>query len=111
MGMGAWVCFECRIAVRRNTQYRGQVPCPECGKRCAYLGYKIPVPPKSKPRLWQQLQVQLARERAEAHQQAVLNNTRLRHELEREIARIKRLPTNPGRRSLLRQLQNRLSYL
>ncbi|PJK15358.1 hypothetical protein CO613_01300 [Lysobacteraceae bacterium NML07-0707] len=111
MGMAAWVCFECRIAVRRDTQYRGQVPCPECGKHCVYLGYKIPVPPKSKPRLWQQLQVQLVQAKILDNRQAALDNIRLRHVLEREFAKIERLPENPGRRSLLQQLRSRLLQL
>ena len=109
MGMAAWVCFDCRAAVRRNTQYLGEVPCPICGKLCSYLGYKIPVPPKSKRREWSALQQKLARERSERDLAANEAAVRSRHDLEQEIARLEAMPPNEGRAKAIRLLRHRLS--
>lgn len=51
-----WVCFSCQTAVRKP-QHLKQVPCQYCGAACVNLGYKIPIPPKSKPKLWVKLQI------------------------------------------------------
>lgn len=111
MGMAAWVCFACRAAVRRNTQYTGEVPCPLCGKPCTYLGYKIPVPPKSKLREWSALHQQLARERSERDLVADEAAVRARHDLGQEIARLEAMPANEGRAKAVRLLRRRLSGL
>lgn len=109
MGTAAWVCFECRAAVRRNTAFVGEVPCPACGKPCSYLGYRIPVPPKSKVREWAALHQQLARERSDRNQAAEEKAVRNRHDLEQEIARLESMPTNEGRAKAVRLLKRRLS--
>ena len=109
MGTAAWVCFNCRSAVRRNTAFRGQVPCSICGKECTYLGYKIPVPPKQKVREWSALREQLSRERlareVQEHEMAV----RRRHELEQEITRLEAMPANPGRMRAVQLLRRQLA--
>ena len=109
MGMAAWVCFDCRAAVRRNTAYTGEVPCPTCGKPCSYLGYKIPVPPKDKRREWSALHQQLALERSERDLAADEAAVRNRHDLEQEIARLEAMPANEGRAKAVRLLRRRLS--
>jgi hypothetical protein len=111
MGTAAWVCFECRSAVRRNTQYAGDVPCPNCGRLCTCLGYRIPVPPKRKRRAWSQLHEQLARERIA---QALVVHHARDHErvaLRREIERLEAKGPNPGRATMIRRLQRRLAWL
>ena len=109
MSTAAWVCFDCRAAVRRNTPFVGEVPCPTCGKLCSYLGYRIPVPPKSKRREWSELHQQLARERSERDLAAVQAAVRDRHDLEQEIARLEAMPANGGCTKAIRLLKRRLS--
>lgn len=109
MGNAAWVCFDCRAAVRRATTYRGDVSCPRCGRPCSYLGYKIPVPPKDKSRDWAALREQLARERMQSDVAAHAASVRARHDLEQEIARLEAMPANEGRTVAIRLLRRRLS--
>ncbi len=111
MGTAAWVCFECRNAVRRNTQYVGDVPCPNCGRLCAYLGYRIPVPPKRKRREWSKLREQLSRERAAQALAAQHARQDERIALSREIERLAAKGPNPGRAAMIRRLQRRLEWL
>ena len=109
MGTAAWVCFECRAAVRRSTAFAGEVSCPTCSKPCAYLGYKIPVPPKAKTREWAALHQQLSRERIQQELDAEASAVRHKHELEQEIARLEAMPANEGRAKAVRSLRKRLS--
>ena len=109
MGTAAWVCFNCRAAVRRNTAFAKDVPCPTCGKLCSYLGYKIPVPAKGRHREWAALHQQLARERSEREIAAEMESVRDRHDLEQEIAKLEEMPPNEGRDKLVRLLKRRLS--
>lgn len=111
MGTAAWVCFECRTAVRRDTQYDGDVPCPNCGRLCVYLGYKIPVPPKRKRREWLRLRTQLSAEKAARELDAYLVRDREKNALRQEIARLVAKGPNPGRASTIRRLQRRLAWL
>jgi len=109
MGTAAWVCFDCRASVRRSTGYSGEVPCPNCGKLCAYLGYKIPVPPKGKARDWSTLRERLSRERRQQDLASDIAAVRNRHDLEQEIARLEAMPANEGRAQAIRLLRRRLS--
>lgn len=109
MGTAAWVCFDCHVAVRRDTAFGGEVPCSICGRPCSYLGYKIPVPPKSKRREWAALRVQLARERMQRDLMSDASAVQARHALEKEISRLEALPVNEGRTKAIRLLQRRLS--
>lgn len=111
MGTAAWVCFDCRSAVRRHTQYEGDVPCPNCGRLCAYLGYKIPVPPKRKRRQWTALHAQLLREKIGREMVEYLTRDHARTALEREIDRLEAKGPNPGRASMIRRLRRRLAWL
>ena len=40
------VCFHCRTAVRRAKTHGQAVPCPECGRPCTRLSYKLAIPPQ-----------------------------------------------------------------
>ena len=103
-----WACFDCRVTVRRPAEQSGKVSCPTCGEACFPLGYRIPVPPKDRKREWEDLRDQLVRERAEREQEASEEAVRRRHELEREIDRLERLPANEGRMRAIRLLRRRL---
>ena len=78
-GTGAWVCFECRLAVRRPVMYAGNVPCPECGGDCTPLGTQVPVPPKAKVREWKALQRQAAKWRRDGELYRYESEIRRRH--------------------------------
>lgn len=109
MGTAAWVCFDCRAAVRRSTAFAGPVSCPICSRPCAYLGYKIPVPPKAKTREWVALHLQLSRERLQRELDTEASTVRRKHDLEQEIARLEAMPANEGRAQAVRLLRKRLS--
>ena len=111
MGTAAWVCFDCRSAVRRHTHYEGDVPCPNCARLCAHLGYKIPVPPKRKRREWTALHAQLLREKIGREMAAYLTRDHARTALQREIDRLEAKGPNPGRASMIRRLRRRLAWL
>ena len=53
MSNATWVCFDCREVLRRPTEYREAVPCPNCGPGARYLGTKIRIPSKADDRAWQ----------------------------------------------------------
>ena len=111
MGNSAWVCFACRLAVRRPTWHMADVMCPECRGPCHAIGYRIPVPPKRDLGAWRELQASLADRAAAdtvANQRA---RVRARHALEREIRRLEALPTNASRTRAVKDLRRRLDEL
>ena len=88
----------------------GEAICSECGGELKYIGYKIPVPPKSKPKEWKNLQEQLASQAREYERDRFEASVRQRHDLEQELENLKALPFNTGRQSLIKQLEKRLKY-
>jgi hypothetical protein len=111
MANSSWVCFACRIAVRRPSQQPQQVPCPHCREACWALGYKIPVPPKQDVRAWQKLRDAQHAEHHAKQDAAAHARVRRRHELEQELRRLTALPANPGREQSIKLLQRRLEDL
>lgn len=108
MSSSSWVCFECRVAVRRPTQFEGEVACAECRAPCWPLGYRIPVPPKRDARAWCQLQeAQLLEFETKVDAEACAR-VRARHDLEREIRRLEAMPDCTGRAKAIRMLRSRL---
>ncbi len=103
----AWVCFDCRMAVRRHGQST-TVRCPSCGKSCECLGYKTPIPPKAKTRKWEKLRIRYF----ELKWQFLLKQQALRvrivHNLEQEISRLSAMPKNPGRLATISYLSKQL---
>jgi len=103
----AWVCFDCRMAVRRPGQSKN-VRCPTCARPCECLGHKTPIPPKSKVKDWTRLREGFYRFRREL----VAKDFSLRmakiHTLEQKIARLSRLSEKPGRVSMIKFLQRKL---
>jgi hypothetical protein len=109
MSNSSWVCFACRLAVRRPTQAAGDVVCAECGAACWPLGYKVEVPPKRDVDAWRQLQgAQLAKREA-LLAAAKVERVRSRHALEQEIRRLEAMPSNPGRARAIQLLRKRLA--
>jgi LSD1 subclass zinc finger protein len=65
----SWVCFSCRTSHRQPSTAK-QVKCASCGEPCECLGYKIPVPPKSKPKDWEKLRLAFYQSRNQGASQA-----------------------------------------
>lgn len=105
-----WVCFSCRITNRKSSRFAGKAICPECGGELKNIGYKIPVPPKSKPKEWKKLREQLAFDAREFERDICKSKVRKRHDLEKELEILKVLPSNAGRQSLIKQLEKQLRY-
>lgn len=106
-----FVCFNCRVAVRRPKTIASAPPCALCGGKCRDIGYKIPVPPKEAVDAW----VRLAASLQDSEDRRIVAQKQARvarmHELERRIERLSRLPTSDGRERTIRDLRKRLDEL
>jgi hypothetical protein len=103
----AWVCFDCRAAVRRPGAAL-DVRCPSCAKQCHCLGYKIPIPPKAKVKEWSAVEEEFFRAKRDALAKRIAAAVRQRHDLEQEIARLEAMPSRPGRLTAIRLLKKNL---
>lgn len=106
-----FVCFDCRNAYRRDPNSKNAVVCSSCGKDCACIGVKIPIPPKNKIRKWAELRAQLNAELVERVDNKVKETVATKHSLEKEIEKLSLLPSNSGRNSLIKRLKSRLATL
>lgn len=104
----AWVCFLCRSAVRRAGDAT-DVRCPSCGKSCECIGFRTPVPPKSKAKEWEALRAFYYRRRQENLERQTKDRVRRIHGLEKEILRLESMPPNDGRTKAVELLKKRLS--
>jgi hypothetical protein len=103
-----FVCFRCRAAVRREAHSDEEVRCPECGKDCQNIGYKTPVPQKSKPEAWKRLHEQFFREQRGTLEQKDVSEVHRKQALEQEIAKLEDRPENNGRTKEIRRLRRQL---
>jgi hypothetical protein len=103
----AWVCFDCRLAVRRSSLAK-DVRCPGCAKPCECLGCKTPVPPKSRVRDWARLREDFYRFRRERAIKDYASRTGRLLDLERDIARLSARPAKRGRTAMIRFLKVRV---
>ena len=106
-----FICFNCRIAVRTDPHLNNQVTCSQCGESCINLGYKIPVPPKNKPKEWDAIKKQLADEEIDFLEKRNKQRIQRKHEVEKEIKKLESKPENPGRKSLLKNLYQEKNQL
>ena len=104
-----FVCFDCRVSVRRDAHAQKVALCPHCGRETNNIGYKIPVPPKTKVSEWEALRKQLHLEAVASVELAQRHRVEEMHSLEKEIEKIESLSPNSGRDSLLKQLKKRLA--
>ena len=103
-----FVCFDCRVAVRRPKTSATAPLCSRCRNACRDIGYKIAVPSKKDTNGWKRLHATL-RERERRRGRTLLKErVALIHELERRIERLSMLPTQPGRHRTIRELRKRL---
>jgi DNA-directed RNA polymerase subunit RPC12/RpoP len=109
MSKHKYVCFECKQAIKRDFRKNDDVRCSSCGVECTYLGVKIPIPPKSKPKLWENLKVQLEAEKIQRSKIREKSAIARKHKIEKEIKKLENLTENSGRRSLIKRLKNQLA--
>jgi hypothetical protein len=103
----AWVCFNCRVTVRRHGTAK-DVRCSSCAQPCNCLGWQTPIPPKSKIRDWELLKEEYFRLRRERALNSQMELVRRRHELEQEIRRLEAMPKNSGRTIAIKGLKKQL---
>jgi len=105
-----WACFTCRTVTRRPS-LSTNARCRECREPCESLGYKTPIPPRYKVKEWDALFRYVndsRRARLEAQRKF---NLRFRHNLEKRIGTMERLPASKGRVASLKALRKQLEQL
>jgi len=105
-----WVCFSCRLAVRRPSQAIA-ARCAACREQCVCLGHKIPIPPRTKLRQWRDLRNWVFRQRGEQLLRKERMRVRTTHAIEQEIVRFEATPGDLGRKGTIRRLRQDLAYL
>jgi hypothetical protein len=108
MSNASYICFDCRQAVRRSTPERDAVRCSSCGRRCQYLGRKIPVPPKTKVAAWRALRASMATIRVNWALRQERDALKRRHTVEKRIVELEAKPSNASRDHLLNKLRREL---
>ena len=106
-----FVCFKCRAAVRREPYSGNAVLCPDCGEECHNIGYKIPVPSKTKTQAWNELREDYFGWRRELVERDAIGKVRRKHALEKEISKLEVRPENDGRDKEIRRLKRLLENL
>ena len=123
MCKGTWVCFDCRVAVRRDTwrlvthihpeligdTCGDSVSCPHCRGACQFLGPSIAVPPKRDVASWRRLQSEISEFRQSEAARQQKTATRQKHDLEQRIRDLKSRPASSGRTRLVKELEKELS--
>jgi len=106
-----FVCFDCRLNVRRFKLAAFAPRCPHCRRECTNLGYKIPIPSKTDLGAWQRLFVDVREAKRRFITSQQLKKVGHAHGLERQIAQLESRRANPGRERTLRELRQQLQAL
>jgi hypothetical protein len=104
----AWVCFDCRMAVRRSGSSK-DVRCPSCAGACVSLGYKVPIPPKAKIKAWSDLRERFYRYQRECWPHLHKMRVQVTHRLERQLQRLVSMPVSPRRARRIAYLKRELN--
>jgi len=125
MNNANWVCFDCRVSIRKAswrllTFYKpwlvgdtwgGAVKCPQCQNPCKFLGHKIAIPPKRDDVAWHELREYVtARYRSHVDGRAEAY-TRRKHEIERRIIELQSRAENKERDRLIKDLRDELESI
>jgi hypothetical protein len=100
-----WVCFACRVVIRKPSGITQLPKCPDCGSECFFLGHKVEVPNQRNLRAWRELHLDCRERELNRREKSSQEKVRRTHDIEQEIARIKALPENAGRRSYIKGLE------
>lgn len=92
-----WICFDCRITVRRSWTYKNDVPCPRCQKNCVHFGTEIALPPAADLRAWRKIRRTFQESRADSVEHAKWQRVRRQHRLEWELVELEKSPASGKR--------------
>jgi hypothetical protein len=106
-----FVCFDCRVNVRRSKRAEVAPLCPQCGGECTSIGYKIPIPPKDDLSAWQRLYADLREAKRRLIVTEQERRVALTHELQRQLERLELRALNPERERTIRALKRSLDEL
>src|SRR2546423_6356815 len=112
---GTWVCFVCRVVIRRPTWRAitfvrpwligsvdvSRVPCSKCGELCQFLGPTIEVPPKRDAKAWKLLRQKVARVYTKTNEEKFSRDIRRTHEIEKRIRELQSRHKNAGRLKII----------
>ena len=104
-----WVCFSCKYHKRRPKTLLGIPICIHCNKDLYCLGYKIPVPKKSKAKEWEELECSMYWQDIEHLEEQQKRATASKHEMEREVELL--INEKPNTKENRKRLKALKSYL
>ncbi len=82
--------------------------CPECGRECFNLGYKVAIPRRSAAKSWRLIRMESRRRLLVWDAYMSRYRVRRRHYLEKEIARMGAMEPNRERSRQIRKMQDQL---
>ena len=106
-----FVCFDCRVAIRREAYDGEPVLCPGCGEMTHNIGYKTPVPPKNRQDSWDRLREEFFLNEQTDLEHRAKSGVRRIHALEKQIEKLESRPGNEGRAREIRRLRRRLDSI
>ena len=114
------VCFDCRFTAncptwRHVTHLRpwligmeSSVVCSQCQHPMRFLGPSIEVPPKRKEKEWKSLFKEIEEFRRKIDLEIQIDFVNQKHELEKEIEKLRYRPENKERLQLIKVLEERI---
>ena len=109
MRANTWVCFGCRVAVRRGAHGQPEAKCSACGEAAFNLGHRIRIPEKGDVAAWNALHEAVRKAISSRVTFDRLFAVRRRHELERRVATLEQRESTPQRVKALRSLRKLLA--
>lgn len=107
-----WVCFECRLSVRRpGIAKKSDVMCPNCGKRCFCLWTEARIPPRQARRAWAALRQLVYVQHHASIDWGHQSRLQEKHRLERRRVRLELQPVSEEQSRSLESIEKRLAEL